>query len=217
MNTSTAIAIHLLKRPFAPILEQSGDKTNPLALQLMCIIDYYMEESSLYSRIAQLQSPKLLVQLMKFHSFAAFKYYDYRANRIICNKILQCKFCDLHGSYPLILTHMAVNHNVHIGLKFCTYCNNRNELKTHFNDYSLDHCYKSYIRKHEITKNDEFCEIVTNFYGMIKKIAEKLFISVIRNHGYAGIGFKTVEKMSKNYGQDFSNDCVVNRETRIKS
>lgn len=196
MDTSTAIAIHLSKRPFAMILEQSSEKTNSIALQLMCIIDYYMEESHLYARIARIKCPKLLMQLMKFHTFAAFKYYDYRASRKIGDKILRCKFCDLVGLYPLILTHMAVNHNAHIGLKSCAYCN-RDELKMHFSNGSFDHCYEHYIRKHQVIKNDEICEIVTTYYGLIKGIAEKLNICTVRNHAYAGTGYTSIEKIAQ--------------------
>lgn len=220
MDTSTAIAIHLSKRPIAPILEQSSEKTNAIALQLMCIMDYYMEERRLYGRIAKMQCPKLFMQLMKFHTFVSFKYYDYRASRKIGDKILRCKFCDLTGPYTYILTHMAVNHNAHIGLKLCAYCN-REELKVHFNDGSFDHCYDQYIRKHQVVKDDSISEIVATFYGLLKEISEKLNICTVRNHAYAGTGYTAIEKIAQKYGRDFPTECIIfqqrNFEKPIKS
>lgn len=220
MDTSTAIAIHLSKRPIALVLERSSEKTNPIALQLMCIIDYYMEERHLYARISKTQNPKLLMQLMKFHTYISFKYYDYRASRKIGDKILRCKFCNLIGPYAYILTHMAVNHNAHIGLKLCAYCN-RQELKIHFNDGLFEHCYDHYIRKQQMIKDDEICEIVAAFYSLIKEIAEKLNICTVRNHAYAGTGYTSIAKIAQKYGRDFPSDCIIfqqrNFEKPIKS
>lgn len=208
MNTRAAIAIHLSNRPIAVIVEQSNEKSNLIALQLMCIIDYYMEERHLYNRLAKAKCPKLLMQLMKFSTFASFKYYDYRASRKIGDKILRCKFCELSGPYTCILSHMSINHNAHIGLKLCTYCY-REELKTHFNDGTFDKCYKTYMRKHDVQKNDNIIEIVATFYGLIKEIAEKLNVCTIRNHAYAGIGYTTIEKIAKRYDRDFPTDCII--------
>lgn len=219
-DTSTAIGIHLSKRPIAPILEQSSEKTNPVALQLICILDYYMEERRLYAQIAKVQSPKLLMQLLKFHSFVSFKYYDYRASRKIGDKILRCKFCDLIGPYTNILTHMAINHNAHIGLKMCAYCN-REELKVHFSNGSFNHCYDHYIRKRQVIKDDEITEIVANSYGLIKEISEKLNVCTVRNHAFAGTGYTAIEKIAQKYGRDFPTDCIIfqqrNFEKPIKS
>ncbi|XP_031622385.1 uncharacterized protein LOC116340201 isoform X2 [Contarinia nasturtii] len=220
MDTSTAISIHLSKRPIAVVMEQSNEKTNLVALQLMCIIDYYMEERRLYDRIVKTECPKLLLQLMKFFTFVSFKYYDYRASRKIGNQILRCKFCALIGHYTCILSHMAINHNAHIGLKQCAYCY-REELKTHFDDCTFDTCYETYMRKHHVHKNDNIIEIVATFYGLIKEIAEKLNQCTVRNHAYAGIGYATIEKIAQKYGRDFPTDCIIfqqrNYEKPIKS
>lgn len=208
MDTSRAIEIHLSKRPMARILERTNEKNNPVALRLMCIIDYYMEERRLYSRISKTQSPKLLIQLLKFHTFVSFKYYDYRASRKVGDKVLRCKFCELIGPYCYILTHMAINHNAHIGLKICAYCN-RQELKFHFIDGMFDHCFGNYSQKHGVIKDNEVSEIVAAFYGLIKEVSEKLNVCTVRNHAYAGTGYTAIEKIAQKYGRDFPTDCVI--------
>lgn len=208
MDTNTAIEIHLSKRPIARILNQSNENNDSIALRLMCIIDYYMEERHLYSRIAKTQCPKLLVQLLKFHTFVSFKYYDYRASRKVGDNVLRCKFCDLVGPYTYILTHMAINHNAHIGLKMCAYCN-REELKTHFNNETFDKCYNHYLQRHVVTRDDEIFEIVASFYALIKEISEKLNVCTVRNHAYAGTGYTAIEKIAHKYGRDFPTDCII--------
>lgn len=127
MNDIARITSHLCGRPIARIFEQSREKDTAVALKLMCILDFHIDRSNLYTQI-QATNPKLLAQLMKFHTFASYRFFDYAVNKDFAKRILRCKFCDLVGRHANILSHMAINHNCHIGLKMCVYCN-RVELK----------------------------------------------------------------------------------------
>lgn len=174
-----ATAQHLQKGPFAPIFDQSNEKGDHVALKLMCIIDYNAQRLDLYSRM-QSAHPKLLAHLMQFHSFGTFKYYDYQTGNELGIRVLKCKFCDLTGPYGRILTHMAINHNEHVRLKTCAYCN-RTDLKKHFADDSLHQCFASYLRNNCCEWDEKICKIVTDFYDMLKELADKFKIKAVRS------------------------------------
>lgn len=199
-------AQHLQKGPFAPIFEQSDEKDNPIALKLMCIVDYYAQRWDLYTSIQGSNSLKLLQQLMQFRSYGSFKYYDYPAS--MGKRVLQCKFCDLTASYGLILTHMAINHNAHIGMTMCNYCNST-ELKRHFDQNSMGECYANYIQRNGIEVNETVCKIVVDFYAMLKKISDKFKITTVRNNTFTGKGYSVVERLDRDYDSDVDQHVTV--------
>lgn len=209
-----AVAQHLKKGSFAPIFEQSNEKNDAVALKLMCIVDFETQRHDLYPRM-QKPSPKLLPQLMQFHSYGTFKYYDYQVGVRIGKRVLKCKFCDLIGPYGLILTHMAINHNAHIGLKRCVYCN-RNDLKEHFADETMEHCYASYLQRHDIEVDRGTMKsytIVKKFYDMLKELSVKFGISTFRNYGFRGSGYQVAARPSNKYDNDSASDSDIEKIT----
>lgn len=204
-----AIAQHLKKGLFAPIFEQSAEKTDPVALKMMCVVDYNVQCWNLYHRM-QAVGPKLMRQLMQFRSYGTFKYYDYLVGSDIEKFVLKCKFCDLIGPYGYILTHMAINHDTHIGLKLCVYCK-RIDLKQHFVNNSLDDCYAEYIRNNDIEMDEDVCDIVTAFYDTLKGLAAKFKIKTLRNYGFTGKGRQVSERLPRSYGSDIDRNIKVIR------
>lgn len=206
-----AIAQHLKKGSFAPIFQQSNEKDHHLALKLMCIVDFHAQKWNLYERVAKAGNPKLLMQLIKFDSYGSFKYYDYQVGKGIGKRVLKCKFCDLVGPYGLILSHMAITHNAHIPLKTCAYCM-RTDLKKHFDEDELHQCYEKYIERENIERDkiEMVCEIVTDFYGMLKALSDKFKTTTIRNHSFTGKGYTTVERLNRGYHDELGENVVVN-------
>lgn len=183
--TNKQIASYLRTRPIAPIFKRSNEKGNAIALKIMCILDKETERSQLYDRIQKTKSDTLMMQLMQFHTFQSFRFYDYNVKREIKQYALRCTACGLIGPYACILTHMAINHDLHIGLKMCVYCD-RAELQKHFDNNSLERCYRNYLRERNINECDTVeGKIVSEFYDMLRKICEKLSIVTVRNHSYA--------------------------------
>lgn len=178
-----AIAQHLRKGPFASIFEQSSEKDDHNALKFMCIVDYNAQRLDLYTRMLSADR-KLLAQLMHFRSYGSFRYYDYQVGQEIGNRVLKCKFCELIGPYGCILTHMAINHNEHMPLKTCTYCN-AIDLKKHFRDDSLHQCFVNYLRSNDIEVNETVFSIITEFYAMLEELSDKLAIKTLAGRGRA--------------------------------
>lgn len=203
---------HLLNRPIAPIFEHCKEKDDLSALRMMCIVDFHTESTSLYSRIRESKNKKLLKQLLQFSHYENFRCYDYRIHSQLNQKALQCKFCELIGCYPHILTHMAINHDTHIGSKICAYCN-RCELKAHIDDDSLLDCYKTYLEIHKIEIHqieiNEEPKIVTDFYHMLINLCTKMGICVHRNIGFVGRLKCSMEFLGQNYGSGLSPECQV--------
>lgn len=218
MNEIARIAAHLRGRPIARIFEKSNEKDNAIALKLMCILDFQMEQLNLYTEI-QSTNPKLLGLLLQFSSFASFRYYDYAVKKEFGPRILRCKFCNLVGPYASILSHMAINHNTHVGMKFCLYCN-RVELEKHFDENSLDQCYQNYYQRnewHDFECGTKVLGIVVKFFGMLKRLSKKLEIYSMRQKQYTGLGYRAVEKLNQDYGDDFPNECMVFKHTTRKN
>lgn len=225
-NQEARIQEHLQNRPIAPILayyishgngEDSGERNNISVLKFMCVLDYYTEARGLYTRIDQSSHPKLRSQLLQFRDFERFKYYHYSMDRSkIGDRILKCKFCELIGAYAYILTHMTINHDVHIGLKICVYCEHK-ELTAHFDDDDLGDCFQNYLRRYEIAIDTNVCEIVDEFYRMLRILSKELKIYCSRDHRFAGIGHRRVEKLDVSYGTDFPNEVAVFRQNRNRS
>lgn len=80
------IAAYLRTRPIAPILAQSNEKQSLVALKFMVILDHETERNQLYQRMRMVNSTSLMLQLMQFHKFESFKFYDYaiKRNEIVC-------------------------------------------------------------------------------------------------------------------------------------
>lgn len=179
------IAAYLRTRPIAPILALSDESRGLAALKVMFVLDYEMERSRMYERIQSADSDTLLLQLLHFHTFQSFKFYEYNVRKEMKPFALQCTACGLLGPYAYILSHMAINHNLHIGLKMCLYCD-RVELQKHFDNNTLDRCYRTYLRDRNITEwHTNVCKIVTEFYDFLKKIAERFSTVTIRSNNYA--------------------------------
>lgn len=79
---------YLNGRKIAPIVNVSTEKDNEIALKLMSVIDQKLEETKLNDEMAG--SPKLLKQLLNFHSFSQFHFYKYQPLKKF-NHILKCK------------------------------------------------------------------------------------------------------------------------------
>lgn len=212
VDIQSAIGKYLLNRPIGPVFGSSDEKDHVKALQMMCIFDREMEKNGLYDRISKTNHKKLLVQLMNFRSFASFQYYNYVNNKKdqkeMAKKILQCKFCDLVGPYNYVLSHMAINHDAHIGLKVCAYCN-RKKLKEHFTEKSFNECYENYIDTHKITVNFEINKIVADFFTLLKDMGRKFNVLINRRDNFAGIGRKKNAPVAPKYGKDFPTNCIV--------
>lgn len=218
MDAISRIVAHLRGRPMARIFEQCHEKNNIIALKLMCILDAELERLNLYSEI-QASNPKLLGLLLRTTSFATFKYYDYVVKKEIGRRILRCKFCDLVGGYACILSHMAMSHNTNVGMKVCAYCN-RCELEKHFAENTLDQCYQRYLQQnewHDYECNANVLDIVAKFFAMLKRLSKKFDVYSIRQKKYTGVGYKSVEKLKGNYGDDFPTECMVFKQQNRKN
>lgn len=193
---------HLLQRSFANVfnnLRNQDEKNNPIALLLMCALDFEVEKRKLYARIANTQCPKLLLDLMGFRTYKSFFYYEYQNHGQLESKYLKCKFCELYGPYVLILTHMTINHDEHIGLVMCAYCD-QTELKDHFRNGSIQACYEQYLQKPDVADvigDDLIPKIVTEFYGCLKFLSIKLGVHTRRIlHIFTGSGFGKIEPIA---------------------
>lgn len=208
---------YLRGRPFARIFEQCYEKDDIVALKFMCILDHEMDRLNLYADI-NATNPKMLALLMQFRSFAAFRYYEYNVRKDIGARILRCKFCALIAPYAYIFTHMAINHNTHIGLKLCAYCN-RTELDTHFDENSLEQCYHSYLRRiecHSHESNINVHVVVTKYFKLLKALAQNFDVHTVRHKQFIGRGYSSVERLHQNYGDDFPNVCMVFKQPARK-
>lgn len=145
---------YLSNRPIEPILRESKEKDDLMALKLMSIIDYSIEKKSLYGKMQD--QPKLKKQLMQLHSYGKFKYYDIQV------------YGAIGEPYAYILTHMAIVHNSHISTKTCAYCN-RKDIIAHSLDKSLQMCYDEYLKKYDIQPATINTEVIVEFFELIKK------------------------------------------------
>lgn len=202
---------HLEKRPFAPILEYSKEKDNLNALKLMCVLDYYVAERNLYDKIKP--HPKLLHQLLNFHSYVTFKYYDCRVSNLQKYQ-LKCSFCELVCPYNLMLAHMAVSHNSHISLKQCSFCK-RSSLEDHLSSNSLDTCYNKYLKQHDVNdKNNQINKIVIDFYSLAANLAKQLDVVISRVGTFTGNGYKRKENINHPIS-GLSKNCIVFEQRKV--
>lgn len=112
------------------------------------------------------------------------------------------------GPYALVLSHMAINHNMHFGFR----C--REELKTHIANRTLQGCYENYLRRDEISdivvESPVIQKVIFDFYFVLKLISKRLSVCVRRQlHHYGGKGFATPEQLARSYGRGISRDAIV--------
>lgn len=228
---------HLEGRPIAPNLAACKEKDSVLALKLLCVIDYFIEKRKLNADIDAI--PKMREQLLNWHSYESFRFYNYSASNWFTREILQCKRCEFIGPYLTTLIHMvsieislgsllckkkpninsivllvrisqAVNHDLHIGLKKCAWCSRMN-FQEHIAQNTVQECYEMYLAKEQI-HNPDYPKVVVDFYDMIKTIAGALEVKICRKDSFAGIGYK-----SKDYLFDVDSDGDVDQSVTVFS
>lgn len=199
---------HLEGRPIALILAVCKEKDSALALKLLCVIDYFIEKRQLNADIDSI--PKMREQLLNWHSFESFRFYNYLASGWFTREILQCKRCEFIGPYLTTLTHMAVNHDLHIGLKKCAWCN-RMDFQEHIAQNTVQECYEMYLAKEQI-HNVVYPKVVVDFYDMLKTIGGALEVKIRRREPFGGIGYK-----SKDYLFDIDSDGDVDQSVTVFS
>lgn len=199
---------HLSRRPFAKILKELPERQQKCerALKLMCIVDYQMEEYNFYRDLRQLENrPTLIYQLLKF-DYCLFKYYHYRPLEKTQNRLLKCKYCSVVADYNCILTHMAIRHNAHVGLKMCAYCGT-SELSRHPQEFNgrqtFEECYEKYSEKYGIKNRSTFeTYMIEKFYKLMREIGNKIGVIVSRNQFYGGTAQREIEEMKRLHGHD---------------
>lgn len=164
---------------------------------LMCIVHYEVEEYDLYAELTK--RPELMSQLMMF-DYCLFKYYDYKSLNRTTDCLLKCKHCFLVADYICILTHIAMKHNAHIGLKNCSYCETTS-LATH-TILEFKQCQKDYYEKNSIKKNFIVNSLVTRFYSCLHKIGKSIGVVISRDKNYGGQAQAEIERLIKLHGHD---------------
>lgn len=196
---------YLSRQEFAPILKEVPDKQTDCvwALKLMCIVHYEVDQDSLYDELKK--RSQLMCQLMNF-DYCLFKYYHYQTLNKTLNCRLKCQYCSLVADYSCVLTHMAITHNAHVGLKKCAYCDPRNptDLSKH-TVAEFKQCQEEYYKKHSITTKKDLMEtfLIENFYKCMGRIAKKLKVVVLRNRWYGGVAQNQIEQLANKHGHDF--------------
>lgn len=203
---NTKLLEHLQSRPIAPIVNGSKETTNLSALKVLCILDHQLEVNELYPEMNEM--PKLMGQLLRFHSFGSFRYIHYKLPKHVNvdDKILKCKQCELIGSYPLMLNHMTINHNIHISAAQCLWCE-KATLQNHLEENSLDRCYENYLEKQQFS-SIKYPNVFEKFYNLLKKIAQKLGVKVARKEDFKNA--RTVKRF-ETIRLDQSDDSMSNR------
>lgn len=196
---------HLRGRPIAPIVNASEEKDDGIALKMMCIVDFTLESSGFYQKMKSM--PKLMGQLLNFHSFAAFKYIKYVKETTVIDKALQCKFCELIGPYTLVLEHMVINHGYNASAVKCMFCNDAN-LQDHNDSGTLHGCYENYKAKFS---NLLISDVIVEFYDLLKKLAKQLNVQCSRNKQFknAVSTFARIESIASDAEGDISNEVIV--------
>lgn len=196
---------YLNGRKIAPIVNKSTEKANETALKLMCVIDQKLEEENVYDEMDG--SPKLLKQLLNFHSFSKFHFYKYQPLERF-NHILTCKHCSLQGPYYLMLSHMALSHGSNIGAKMCLWCNEKDMLE-HVKNGNLITCYENYLKKEDL-EDVAYPSVIVKFYEIIEKLAVSLGVLTNRKPNYAGRGQAAKEKLYFD-DDDIDPEVIVHR------
>lgn len=204
MNPSGKMSVkemtdHLRQRSFCKVLDELPNIQQECdrALKLMCIVDYQIQKAKLYEKM---ENGLVKMKLMKF-DYCLFKFYDYQKLPITRNCLLKCKECNLVAEYTDILTHMAISHNVHLGLKICAYCDVK-QLSEHSRERNFEKCRDDHYEKYNIEINLTIY-IVQKFYGELKEVAENIGVVVKRNKGFGGVGQAEIVKLTQLHGHHF--------------
>lgn len=196
---------YLSRQEFSPILNEvlHEQKNCVWGLKLMCIVHYEVGLYDLYDEL--IKRPLLMVHLMKF-DYCLFKYYDYQPLKRTTDCRLKCQYCSLVADYSYVLTHMAMAHNAHVGLKKCAYCDPKNstDLGAH-TIAEFKQCQEEYYKKNYITTKKNFTvnNLIENFYKCMRKIADKLKVVVSRNRWYGGEAQAQIERLANKHGHGF--------------
>ncbi|XP_037027493.1 uncharacterized protein LOC119068136 [Bradysia coprophila] len=182
------------------------EKNDETALKFMCIIDYEIERNGLYEKIKNTNYPKLFEELLCFHSYKNFTYYEYKDSPFLNGKNVQCCRCELFGTYTSILTHIAINHDLHIGNRLCFYCGKK-ELKIHFEEESLQKCYEEYLLSKNITEVElgaiAVHKVITEFYDVMKSFSKSMGVLIVRKlHSYTAKGRYKPDKILENFDDE---------------
>lgn len=197
---------HLRGRKIAPILNTSIG-SNTTALKMLCILDYEMEKANLYTEI--LAMPKLLGQLLSFHSFTQFHYFKYNLPMETDGKVLKCKYCELIGPYLIVLEHMVINHNFHANARLCMWCD-KLELETHNVSHTLDQCYGNYLFKSKFA-TIHYPTVIVKFYDLLRKVAQKLRVRTIRQKSFRNAMDSSSSEMIPHTDDTIDRNIVVYR------
>lgn len=215
MDDLNIIKTRLENQPIAPIFNNSHEKDNIIAMKFMLVVDYYISydtEIRLYERIT---NTKLMSQLLEFESYSTFSYYDYHLSKMqLDNLLFECTSCHLVGPVAYILTHMAINHNIHTAANLCVYCKCK-DFKVHFSEDTMDECYLSYIVRNCIQRNENVCDIIRDFYEILKTISKMIGVYIKRNHLYEAKGRKIV-KVIRNCGTTTQRSITIKFHNRGK-
>lgn len=205
---------HLQKRDIAPILAQSKEQDNEVALKMMCIIDHALIKRGFYSQMKT--QPKLIQQLIGFKSFSSFNYWKYlKPLKFPSDYVLECWNCKLVGPYYLILSHMATTHDTHVGCKKCLYCKSV-DTKVHIEDNTLQRCYENYLTKNAID-NANYPNFIVKFYDMLQELAKILRVLHTRNDVYTGKGRKKKESWFDIDNEGYIDETVFVFENNAKT
>lgn len=84
----------------------------------------------------------------------------------------------------------------------------------------MDQCYQKYFQQnewHDFECNANVLQIVIKFFAMLKRLSRKFDVHSVRHKQYSGIGYKSAEKLSRSYGDDFPTECMVFKQLNRKN
>lgn len=209
---------HLSSRPFASILRhQLLRGENSIALKLMCIIDYLLETKHLYPEI--LGEPKLSEQLLRFHNFEQFHYYEYKLSDFpFGDWVLACQCCEFIAPYKYTLEHMVLSHNRHLSAELCHWCG-QHELREHTQYDTLSQCFHNYyFNKLGSYAGAQHNILIKNVFTQFRWLASKLGVKTYRNTSYRA-SKSTVKEMlatGANDNADIAKEIFVTK-TQIRT
>lgn len=191
---SSKLLEHLQSRPISSILNVTSENGNHNELKLICVLDYELEISNLYTKITAV--PKLGEQLLMFHSLGSFKYFSYKFPKCLMGKkLLKCKVCQLVGPYATVIEHMIISHNLHSNAKICMWCE-KTKLKVHANQNTFNQCYDNFVANQQLI-DVKYPKVIKTFYKMLKKLATELHVKISRSKLFKGM-HKSSNDMSGN-------------------
>lgn len=207
---------HLRSRPIAPLLHHTVCE-NEIALKVMCILDYLLQQKQLYVEI--LCQPKLLRQLLGFESYANFHYFEYKLNFPFNPWLLACKCCEFRGAYIDTLEHMALAHGRHESAELCHWCS-KTPIRTHIEQSTYAACYDAYLRSNQVSDADALKPLITvvnRVFAQIRYMATKLGVKTLRRDNYQARQKMVKDKIENNAGDDadISNEILVTKTPKL--